>query len=100
MSGNIPSNLDLSQMIQVLRSFGISPENLGPDRLEKLQQLSANISDPTKITPEFSRQLLDILGISTRGKQIPRKETVKIGRNDLCTCNSKIKYKKCCGKKE
>jgi uncharacterized protein YecA (UPF0149 family) len=26
------------------------------------------------------------------------RETPKIGRNDLCTCGSEKKFKKCCGK--
>lgn len=25
-------------------------------------------------------------------------DSIKIGRNDLCTCGSNKKYKKCCGK--
>ena len=28
------------------------------------------------------------------------KKNVKTGRNELCSCGSKIKYKKCCLKKE
>jgi SEC-C motif-containing protein len=36
----------------------------------------------------------------TDGKTVPRKPlvSVKIGRNDPCSCGSGMKYKKCCGK--
>lgn len=26
------------------------------------------------------------------------RQTPKVGRNDLCPCGSKLKFKKCCGK--
>lgn len=36
----------------------------------------------------------------TDGSAVPRKPatSVKVGRNDPCTCGSGLKYKKCCGK--
>jgi preprotein translocase subunit SecA len=83
-----------------LQSFGVSPENLGTEKLEQLQRIANTISDPTQISPEMSRQVLDIFGIRPRGPQKPKvnPKKAKIGRNDACTCGSGLKYKKCCGK--
>lgn len=94
------SDFDMNKIIPILRSFGVSPENLGPERLEKLQRIASKISEPSQISAEVSRQVLDILGISTRGqtKPVNRPKKLKVGRNDLCSCGSKIKYKKCCGR--
>ena len=33
-------------------------------------------------------------------ERTPLCKTLKIGRNDLCPCGSKIKYKKCCMEKD
>jgi uncharacterized protein len=56
-------------------------------------------------------QLADALGICVIGIRdywLPqrkaagtiRRETGKVGRNDLCPCGSGKKYKKCCGSPE
>ena len=42
----------IGDIIPLLRQFGITPEQLGPDRLNKLLEISSQISDPTKITPD------------------------------------------------
>lgn len=45
-----------------------------------------------------SRQILEVLGITTRNTQNPIKRKVsKIGRNDPCPCKKGKKYKHCCG---
>lgn len=91
-------NFDIRSILPMLQQFGISPDQLGPDRIEKLINISKFIKDPADITPEVSRQILEILGISTRGIQQPKKrKTAKIGRNELCVCGTGKKYKKCCG---
>lgn len=96
---NIPSDFDMNKILPILKSFGVNPGKLGPDRLERLQNIAGTISDPSQITPELSRQVLDILGINIRAKESPNVRTVKkIGRNDPCTCGSGKKYKKCCNK--
>jgi uncharacterized protein YecA (UPF0149 family) len=93
---NIPSNFDMNKILPILKSFGVNPEKLGPDKLERLQNIAGTISDPSQITPELSRQVLDILGINIRAKESPNIRIGKrIGRNDPCTCGSGIKYKKC-----
>lgn len=90
--------LDIRNVLPMLQQFGISPEQLGPDNLEKLMKLAETIQDPSDITPNVSRQILEILGIKTRNNkpQIKRKRP-KIGRNECCPCGKDKKYKKCCG---
>lgn len=95
----IPNNFDMNTIIPILQSMGISPKNLGPEKMAKLQNLADSIKDPSKITDELSRKVFDILGISPRGNKTPiMKETKKIGRNEACPCKSGQKYKRCCGK--
>ena len=58
-------------------------------------------------SPELVKEVIDVI---PETKEIPvrrnprRSMTIKgsekIGRNELCSCGSKIKYKKCCLKKE
>ena len=36
-------------------------------------------------------------GIGTTFRPEPRRNTPKVGRNDLCPCGSGKKYKRCCG---
>ena len=89
---------DLSKAMPILRSFGVAPENLTPEKLSRLCALAETISNPESITAEKSREILDIMGVSVRPKPKPKKRPVKIGRNDPCPCQSGKKYKKCCGK--
>lgn len=95
----IPTNFDMNMIIPILQSMGVSPQNLGPDKMAKLQNLAESVQDPSKITEEMSRKVLNILGISPRGNQSPIiRDTKKVGRNEACPCRSGQKYKKCCGK--
>ena len=89
-----PEKLDMATIVQMLQSFGISPDQLGPERLAMLQKLAAGFSDPSQISMESSQQIVDALGISTKGQV--KQKSKKIGRNEPCTCGSKKKYKKCC----
>lgn len=82
----------------VLQSLGVSPEQLGPEKLERLMQLCNNITEPSQISQETTRQIIDTIGINTVGKKTEPKKSVKIGRNEPCICESGLKYKKCCGK--
>jgi uncharacterized protein YecA (UPF0149 family) len=91
-------SFNFKEALPLLQSFGISPEQLGPDKLEKICALTSHLSDPSKITPELSRQIMDTLGINLNKKQQPIKRGKKIGRNEKCPCESGKKYKICCGK--
>ena len=92
-------NLDVRTILPMLRQFGISPEMLGPEKVEDLMKLADKIGNPSDITPEMSRKILDILGVSTRGVCTPKqKDNEKIPRNSPCPCGRfGKKYKKCCG---
>ena len=91
-------NLDIGTILPMLRQFGISPEMLGPEKLEELMKLADKISNPSDITPELSKKIIDLLGISTRATISPKqKSNEKIPRNSLCPCGKGKKYKKCCG---
>ena len=83
----------------MLKQFGISPDQLGPEKIQKLLAITDNVSNPTDITPEISRQIMDIMGIGTKGiPNKPKQVQNKVGRNEICPCGkSGKKYKKCCG---
>ena len=88
---------ELSTILPLLQQFGITPDKLGPDRLNKLMEFSSKIKDPSSITPELSAQLMQTLGIEPNKPTKPRTST-RIGRNKPCPCKSGIKSKKCCFK--
>lgn len=91
-------NGTINDVLPVLQSLGVSPEQLGHEKLERLIQLCNNITDPSQISQETTRQIIDIIGITTVGKKTEPKKSAKIGRNEPCICESGLKYKKCCGK--
>jgi len=92
-------NLDVRSVIPILQQFGINIDQLGPERLEELMKLCSQIKNPSEITPEISKKLLDIVGITTRGVSKPKiRSKDKITRNEVCPCGKTgKKYKKCCG---
>jgi hypothetical protein len=94
----IPENFDMATVAQMMQSFGISPGQLGPDRLAKLQCLAADISDPSKISLEKSQQIMNTLGVSLQEAPSQQAKIKRIKRNEPCRCSSGKKYKKCCGK--
>lgn len=87
---------NISDMISLLTQFGISPDQLGPEKFNKVLELTSNISDPSKITPEISSKIMRTLGISPRAPIKTKTSKNKIGRNDPCPCKSGKKWKKCC----
>jgi len=93
---DLPSDFDINNVLPILRSFGVSPDNLGPDRLQRLCAITERITDPENVTPEVAREVLDIFGINLHQQSAPRRN-VRIGRNEACPCTSGKKYKKCCG---
>lgn len=90
------TEFNISDMMSLLTQFGISPDQLGPDKFNKVMELTSNISDPSQITPEVSRQIMRTLGIAPRAPVKTKTSANKIGRNDPCPCNSGKKWKKCC----
>ena len=81
-----------SSILPILRQFGLSPENLSYDQIERLKQLA----ETNEITPEITREIMNMFGIRAKEKTTPKYIDVKIGRNELCPCESGKKYKKCC----
>jgi uncharacterized protein YecA (UPF0149 family) len=88
----------MENIIPILRQFGISPDDLGPEKYEEMLKIGNIMKNSDTIDIEITRKIMDILGISTMKKEKqnekPRK---KYRRNDPCPCNSNKKYKKCCG---
>jgi uncharacterized protein YecA (UPF0149 family) len=88
----------LHNILPLLRQFGISPDQLGPERLEQLMKISDQISDPSAINSELASKVMDTLGITTARNSQTKKpvKKKKIGRNTKCPCESGLKWKKCC----
>jgi len=95
-------NLDIRSVIPILKQLGISPDKLGPERLEELMKVAEKISNASDITPEISSKIMDIIGIIPKARVAPKIQTrEKIGRNSPCPCGKYgKKYKKCCWIKE
>ncbi len=91
----LPTNFDMRQIMPILRSFGVTPDKLGSDKLAKLQKIAETIHDPASITPELSNEILKLIGVEFGNKKQPIINT-RIRRNDMCNCGSGKKWKKCC----
>jgi len=91
-------NLDIRNVIPILKQLGISPDKLGPERLEDLMKIAEKINGVSDITPEITSKIMDIVGIVPKAKVAQKIQTrEKIGRNELCPCGKYgKKYKKCC----
>ena len=98
------SNWDIRNVIPLLRQFGINPDQLGPQKIQKLIELTQNVKNHNDITPELSAQMMDIMGMSVRNptpqgrpkRKYSKPPPPRIGRNQLCPCGSGKKFKKCC----
>lgn len=93
-------DIALKDMIPMLRSLGISPEQLGPDKMERLKALADSVGDPSKMDEGGAIAIMRELGIGLGGekKERPPREGPKIGRNDKCPCDGGKKFKHCCGR--
>ena len=89
---------ELRNVMPLLQSLGISPDQLTPEKMSMLQQLSKAVADPNNLDEEAINKLTRKLGLNIDGApKVPKKKEKKIGRNEKCPCNSDKKYKKCCG---
>ena len=89
----------IKHLLPLLQQFGISPDQLGPDKLQRLMKITDKIEDPSRITEQDVTKILDIIGVNFNNTpRSPKKRGQKIGRNAPCPCNSGSKWKKCCGK--
>jgi len=88
----------IDSIMPILNGFGLTPQQLTPERMDKLQKLAENFGEADSITPEVVSEITKIFGIRAPEKAKPKMIDVKVGRNEPCPCESGIKYKKCCGK--
>lgn len=89
----------MESVLPFLQSMGVSPEQLGPEKMSALQKLCEAISDPSNIDENTVNNIINTMGIKAKGEpKIPKKRGDKVGRNDKCPCNSGKKHKKCCMK--
>ena len=93
--------MDVSSAIKLLKEFGIDLDKLEPEKIERLKQITQQVNDPNKISPEIISEIGSML-LNTRnnvlnqnGKDI-KKTKIKIGRNEQCPCESGKKWKNCC----
>ena len=65
---------DIRDLIPLLRQLGVSPDQLGPEKVNKLIEMVSHIQDPSTVTPEVAGKLMDTLGIQLRGQTGPVKK--------------------------
>lgn len=77
------------QIFPLLRSMGLDPQQLGPEKMKLLEKLAKKLADPSNLEkdPETILKELDL------GQ---RQEKTKQKRNAKCVCGSQKKSKKCC----
>lgn len=85
----------MDKILPMLKTMGMSPDQLGPDKLKLIQKLAESITNPEDIGTEQAAKLLRDLGVNFSGKKKPLTGS-KTPRNSLCSCGSGKKYKKCC----
>lgn len=87
----------MRKALPFLQSLGISPEQLGPEKLEEISRLTSHISNPSDISPDLVGQIMRILGVNVgAARKTIKRKTKKIRCNEKCPCGSNKKYKKCC----
>jgi preprotein translocase subunit SecA len=95
MSNN-PS-FDVEQIMPVLASMGMAPDQLGEDKMAKLMELAQAIQNPESMDSEAASSLFRDIGIGFKPPKTNRSDKkTKVCRNDPCPCGSGKKSKKCC----
>jgi uncharacterized protein YecA (UPF0149 family) len=89
----------MEQVLSILKSFGISPDKITPELIDKITNMGLDFNNTDSFTTEKCNELIEILGLEL---SLPKKKVKnpRIGMNATCPCGSKIKYKKCCRIKE
>jgi len=59
-------------MMKLLGGLGITPEQLGPEKIEMLMKLSEDISNPEKMKTSESMDILSKLGLSLETRKVPK----------------------------
>ncbi|WP_390912389.1 SEC-C metal-binding domain-containing protein [Pseudosulfitobacter sp. SM2401] len=78
--------------LSALREYAVNDEER-----QMLNERSAFVSQIISGEARLQRQIPPT-GALSRALGSPTPNTVKVGRNEPCTCGSGIKFKKCCGR--
>lgn len=95
--------IDLDTLKTILASMGLDIGQLGHEQKQKMLQVLNKLQKSGDSSAEGMDSICREMGLNINGalggetKQIQRKRD-KVGRNELCTCGSNKKHKKCCGK--
>lgn len=87
----------METIVPILRQFGTSIDRLNFNQTQQLLKIGEKMKSTNSIDIEETREIMDILGISTIKKEQKVKPKRKCKPNELCPCNSGKKFKKCCG---
>jgi uncharacterized protein YecA (UPF0149 family) len=89
------TDFNIKEVLPILKAFGISPEQLGPEKMKHVQDFAKNITNPKDMTEKDSNDFLRNIGVSINQGAL-KKKIPKIKRNVKCPCGSGKKYKVCC----
>lgn len=95
--------MDEDQALQTLKNLGLNLETLSEEskqKLEKVGKLVKGNMKPEHILTLMKQQGINIASLLKEmkpgGVEAVPKVSKRIGRNNMCPCGSKKKYKKCC----
>jgi len=92
--------------LDTLKSLGLDPSMLDIQDIERIEKVAKELKitpgskmDPNKVISAMRKSGIDIDGLIKRMKgNIQPKMSKRVKRNDICSCQSGLKFKKCCGK--
>jgi uncharacterized protein YecA (UPF0149 family) len=95
---------------EVLKTLDVLLEDLSDEQKLKLLELTKNMKNPDEMSVNDAVGLINNLGIDLeslqkkarrkRAEEIQKNRKPRIGANEMCSCGSGKKYKKCCRFKE
>jgi uncharacterized protein YecA (UPF0149 family) len=88
-------NLDIRTVLPLLKQLGINPDNMSPEKIQKLMEIADKVKDPEQINQDTINKLCETLGVVEPNTSVKKQ---KVPRNSKCPCKSGLKWKKCCGK--
>lgn len=94
------TEFDVKNALSFLKQAGFDLDKLPEEKLERLNRIGEKIQDPRDVSPEITREIMEIMGIKVGSDGVPKrmpKKSEKVGRNEKCPCLSGKKYKFCCG---
>lgn len=98
--------VDSSQQ-EIFDMLGSIVEDMDASKREKLEKFIRAKKGFNKVTPQDAKQLIEETGIdilavqkkvrAKKAEERKQNKKPKVGRNELCPCESGKKFKKCCG---